>query len=97
MAQHRLSRATVAQGGWSVAPIVLNGVDLVNPLANPLIACSCGQYPGWYCDPCLTPLIERFSEAATPDARWALADELQTVVHDAVTFKPGGQFAGPPA
>lgn len=97
VAQHRLSRAPVAQGGWSVAPIVLNGVDLVNPLANPLMAYNCGQYPGWYCDPRLTPLIERFSEAATPDARRALADELQTVVHDAVTFIPGGQFAGPPA
>lgn len=97
VAQHRLSRAPVAQGGWSVAPIVLNGVDLVNPLANPLMAYNCSQYPGWYCDQRLTPLIERFSEAATSEVRRALADELQAVVHDAVTFIPGGQFAGPPA
>jgi peptide/nickel transport system substrate-binding protein len=97
VAQHRLSRAPVEQGGWSVAPIVLNGVDLVNPLANPLMAYNCGRYSGWYCDPRLTPLVERFSEAATPEDRKALMDELQTVVHDSVTFVLGGQFAGPPA
>ena len=97
VAQHRLNRAPVAQGGWSVAPIVLNGVDLVNPLANPMIAYNCGRYPGWYCDPRLDDLTARFSEAATPEARKALTDELQTVVHDAVTFIPGGQFSGPPA
>jgi peptide/nickel transport system substrate-binding protein len=97
VAQKRLSRATVANGGWSVAPIVLNGVDMVNPLANPLIAYNCTEYPGWYCDPRITPVVARFSEAATPEAQRAVADELQALVHEAVTFVPGGQFAGPPA
>ena len=97
VAQKRVSRAPVEQGGWSVAPIVLNGVDLVNPLANPLIAYNCAQYPGWYCVPGLSELSARFSEAATPEERRRLADEMQTVVHDQVTFIPGGQFAGPPA
>ena len=97
VAQKRLSRAPVGQGGWSVAPIVLNGVDMVNPLANPLIAYNCTDYPGWYCDPRLKDLTARYSEAATPEERRRLADELQAVVHDAVTFIPGGQFSGPPA
>jgi peptide/nickel transport system substrate-binding protein len=98
VAQHRLSRAPVAQGGWSVAPIVLNGVGLVNPLANPLVAYNCSEvWPGWYCDPKSTALLAQFSEAATPEARRDLADALQTAAHENVNFVLGGQFAGPPA
>ncbi|HEY4253015.1 MAG TPA: ABC transporter substrate-binding protein, partial [Roseomonas sp.] len=38
VAQRRLSREPVERGGWSAVPIVWNGVDLVNPLANPGVA-----------------------------------------------------------
>lgn len=98
VAQKRLSRAPVEQGGWSVAPIVLNGVDLVNPLANPLVAYNCAEnYSGWYCDGETTALLARYSEAATPEARRELADALQTAFHRNANYVVGGQFAGPPA
>jgi peptide/nickel transport system substrate-binding protein len=98
VAQHRLSRAPVPQGGWSVAPIVLNGVDLMNPLANPLSAYNCSEvWPGWYCDVQAKPLLARYSEAATPAEQKALADQIQAAVHANVNFVIGGQFGGPAA
>ncbi|WP_165943215.1 ABC transporter substrate-binding protein [Roseicella aquatilis] len=98
VAQRRLSRAPVEQGGWSVAPIVLNGIDAVNPLSNPLVAYNCSEvWPGWYCDPPTSRLLAEFSEAATPATRRALADRLQAAVHENVNFVLAGQFAGPPA
>jgi peptide/nickel transport system substrate-binding protein len=98
VAQRRLSRAPAEQGGWSVAPIVLNGIDLVNPLANPLVSHNCSEVqPGWYCDPRITPLLREFSEAAAPEARRALAERLQAAMHENVNFVIAGQFAGPPA
>jgi peptide/nickel transport system substrate-binding protein len=98
VAQHRLSRAPVPQGGWSVAPIVLNGIDLVNPLSNPIVAYNCSPvYPGWYCDEKLGALLAQFSEAAAPEDRKRLADAVQARAHEVVTYAIAGQFGGPAA
>ena len=97
VAQHRLSRAPAGQGGWSAAPLVLNGIDLVDPLANPLLTFNCSPVQlGWYCDPEITTLLARYSEAAAPERR-PLADRLQAAAHSDVTFVIGGQFAAPGA
>ena len=64
--------ATVAQKrlqktGWSIAPIVNNGIDLMNPLANPLVAYNCSpSSPGWYCDPKMTELLAQYAVANAP-------------------------------
>ncbi len=98
VAQARLSRAPVGQGGWSVAPLVLNGIDMVNPLNNPLLSFNCSPVqPGWYCDPAITALLARYSEAATPDMRGELAAKLQAAAVSDVTFVLGGQFGAPGA
>jgi len=98
VAQKRLSRAPVNQGGWSVAPLVLNGIDMVNPLNNPLLSFNCSPVqPGWYCDPAITTLLARYSEAATPDAQRELADTLQAAAISDVTLVAGGQFGAPGA
>jgi len=87
VAQKRLSRAPEDQGGWSAAPLVLNGIDLVDPLANPLLTFNCSPVqPGWYCDGEITTLLARYSEAATPETRRLLADKLQAAAHSDVTF-----------
>lgn len=98
VAQKRLSRAPADQGGWSAAPLVLNGIDLVDPLANPLLTFNCSPVqPGWHCDGEITTLLARYSEAATPETRRLLADKLQAAAHSDVTFVVGGQFAAPGA
>ena len=98
VARHRLSKAPVEQGGWSVAPVVQNGIDMVNPLANPIVGYNCtGLYVGWYCDKEAEGLLARYSEAATPEERRALADALQVSAHRNVNFAIAGQFGGPAA
>lgn len=96
VAQRRLSKAPVGDGGWSIVPVVWNGVDLVNPLANTGLAYNCvANYPGWVCDPAQTTLLRQLSEAATPEEKVRLADALQERFHDNVNFIIGGQFSVP--
>jgi len=96
VAQRRFSREPVEKGGWSVVPLISNGIDMVNPLANMGIAYNCidGQF-GWYCDPEQTPLLLQMAQAK-PEERKAIADKLQERFHANVNFILGGQFAGPP-
>jgi peptide/nickel transport system substrate-binding protein len=98
VAQRRLSRAPVEQGGWSLVPIVWNGIDLVNPLSNPAVSQNCSPHnPGWYCDEALKDLLNRFSEAATDADRKRLSAEIQAAFHRNVNLVMGGQFSAPAA
>jgi peptide/nickel transport system substrate-binding protein len=93
MQQRRLQRS-----GWSIVPVVYNGIDLMNPLANPLVAGNCvASAPGWYCDPEMTTLLRRYSEASDPAEQRQLADQIQVKFHDDVDYVIAGQFAAPPA
>ncbi len=98
VAQRRLSREPTDKGGWSLVPVVWNGIDLINPLANPGIAYNCvPHYPGWYCDPRQTALLAQLAVAADPAERRRLADALQAAFHDNVNYILGGQFSAPAA
>jgi peptide/nickel transport system substrate-binding protein len=97
VAQRRFNRGPVEQGGWSVIPIIWNGIDLINPFANPGVSNNCANYYGWYCDEETTGLLRQISEATTQEARRELADKLQIAFHRNVNVVLGGQFQGPPA
>jgi peptide/nickel transport system substrate-binding protein len=98
VAQRRISRAPVEQGGWSVIPIVWNGIDLVNPLADTAISTNCNEFnPGWYCDEKQTELLKRYSTAAGDEQRRELAGQLQAAFHRNVNYVLGGQFSAPAA
>jgi peptide/nickel transport system substrate-binding protein len=98
VAQMRLNRNPVDQNGWSVVPLVWTGFDMENPLANPAVVYSCtNAYPGWWCDPARTALIERFAAEYDMAKRRELAAEIQRSVHDNVSIVILGQFAGPSA
>lgn len=93
MQQRRLQRTA-----WSIVPVVLNGVDLMNPLANPVVAGNCFETaPGWYCDPRMTELLQRYAAATEPAEQRRLAEQIQVAAHDNVNYVIAGQFAAPPA
>lgn len=93
MQQRRLQRT-----GWSVVPIVTNGIDLINPVANPISAGNCfDAAPGWFCDPRMTELLRRYAVTSEPAQQKRLADEIQTAAHDNVNYIIAGQFAAPQA
>jgi len=93
VAQRRLKRT-----GWAVAPIVNNGIDLINPIANPLVAFNCSDVsPGWYCDPALAELLKSYATASDTRQQRDLAARIQAEMHRNVNYVIAGQFAGPPA
>jgi peptide/nickel transport system substrate-binding protein len=96
--QRRRSRAPVEQGGWSVVPIVWNGIDLVNPLSDPAVSYNCSETnPGWYCDAKLTELLRLYSASFDAAERKALAAQIQAEFHDNVNYVIAGQFSAPRA
>ncbi len=93
VAQRRLSKS-----GWGVAPVVYNGIDLMNPLASPLVSYNCTDNAlGWYCDPKMTDLLREYSEASDPAAQKRLKDAIQADFHDNVDYVIAGQFGAPGA
>ena len=93
MQQRRLQRT-----GWSIVPIVTNGIDLMNPLASQLVAGNCFETaPGWYCDPKMTDLLQRYAAAGEPEEQRRLAEQIQIAFHDNVNYVIAGQVAAPPA
>ena len=98
VAQRRLSKEPVEKGGWSITPVVWNGIDLINPLANPGVAFNCvPYYTGWYCDPKQTALLAQLAVTSAPEERRRLADALQAAFHENVDVIIGGQFSAPAA
>jgi peptide/nickel transport system substrate-binding protein len=98
VAQRRISKAPVEQGGWSVIPIVWNGIDLVNPLADTAISTSCNDFnPGWHCDPKQVELLKRYAVTIDEGQRRDLAGQLQAAFHENVNYVLGGQFSAPAA
>jgi peptide/nickel transport system substrate-binding protein len=98
VAQRRITKAPVEQGGWSVTPIVLNGIDLMNPLANTAISTNCNDFnPGWNCDEKQTDLLKRFAVTTDEEQRHELAAQLQAAFHQNVNYVLGGQFSAPAA
>jgi peptide/nickel transport system substrate-binding protein len=93
VAQRRLKKT-----GWALAPIVNNGIDLINPIANPLVAFNCSDVsPGWFCDPKMTGLLTSYATAGDAGRQRELRDDIQAAFHDNVDYVLAGQFAAPPA
>ena len=98
VAAARLSKAPVAQNGWSVVPLIFNGIDLLNPLTNLMVSFNClDGNPGWYCYPPMTPVLKDYSEATDPARQKQLADKIQEIFHENVNYVLAGQFSGPEA
>ena len=75
-----------------------NGIDLMNPLASQLVAGNCLETaPGWYCDPKMTDLLQRYAVTSEPGEQRRLAEQIQVAFHDNVNYVIAGQFAAPAA
>jgi peptide/nickel transport system substrate-binding protein len=98
VAEKRRSRAPVENGGWSVIPIVWNGIDMVNPLSDPAVSYNCSDSnPGWYCDVKLTELLQHYSATTDSIQRKELAEQIQIEFHSNVNYVLAGQFSAPTA
>ena len=90
------SRAPVEQGGWSVIPIVWNGIDLVNPLVQSggvakLQGVQSGLVLRHGPDRTVAPLRDGGRRGGAKD----LAAQLQAGFHRNVNYVLGGQYSAP--
>jgi len=98
VAERRRSKAPVAGGGWSVVPVIWNGIDLINPLADPTVSYNCSESnPGWYCDAAMTDLLRDYSATHDIARQKELADRIQAEFHSNVNVVLAGQFSAPRA
>ena len=98
VASRRLKKTPVADGGWSVSPLVMAGIDLVNPLAQQMVSLNCMENnPGWYCDPAINELLKAYSQASSPAESKKYRDGIQAIFHKNANYVLAGQFAAPPA
>lgn len=98
VAARRLKKSPGADGGWGVTPMVMTGIDLLNPLAQQMVSLNCMENnPGWYCDPAMNDLLKVYSQASIPADSNKYRDEIQAVFHKNVNYVLAGQFAAPPA
>ncbi len=98
VAQRRLTKAPAAQNGWSVVPLILNGIDLTNPLEDFMVSANClDGNPGWFCYPPLTQVLKDYAGATDLVKQKALSDKIQEMFHDNVNYVLAGQFSGPEA
>jgi peptide/nickel transport system substrate-binding protein len=98
LAQRRLKKEPLDQGGWNLMPVVWSGYDMINPLSHYATSYSCGgSYPGWNCDPEMPALVAQFEVETDDTKRQALADQMQGRVLDQAPQMFLGQFSPPTA
>ena len=81
--------------GWSLFPVYSNGADMDSPLTHFYITNNCADYPGWSCDPAITPLLRQFASTDIVSDRQAIAAKIQAAAYESVPSVMWGQFAIP--
>jgi peptide/nickel transport system substrate-binding protein len=93
MAQRRLSKAPVEQGGWSAFITGWTGGDILNPAVNPMMRGSGEKaFPGWADDPELETLRHNWAAATDPADRSRLATAIQIQAFKTLPYLPLGSF-----
>ena len=86
----------VAHGGWNLVPVVYTGFDMSDPLGNPGIGFNCSGNNTWgYCDPALTPLIQKFEAESDMAKRKDIAAQMNVLAIKNVNFPIDGEFSSP--
>jgi peptide/nickel transport system substrate-binding protein len=94
----RVEKKPVSEGGWNIVITAATAVDLMTPLTNIHINpyCDKGAF-GWYCDPKMADLQDRWTRATDPARSRMLAAEVQKQAYEAGAYVPLGQYTQPAA
>jgi peptide/nickel transport system substrate-binding protein len=92
----RASQKPPKEGGWNMFFTNWVAADILNPVAN---VSSSGKgkagWFGWYDDPKMEELRDKFARATSPDEQKKLAAEVQKQAYDNVAYIPLGQYTAP--
>jgi peptide/nickel transport system substrate-binding protein len=99
MAGRRSNKAKPSEGGWHIGLTFWPGLLISDPVGNTPMQASCDKaWPGWPCDAEHQALIDAYPEALTPEARMALAEQIQVSAYQKVVpYVPFGQWFAPVA
>jgi peptide/nickel transport system substrate-binding protein len=92
-----LLQRRVKKEGWSMFAVNSNGTDMSNPLTHFYVGSNCSDYPGWSCEPRMTPLMADFARAQTLPERRRIVDQIQALAYDNTPSVMWGQFTAPHA
>jgi peptide/nickel transport system substrate-binding protein len=94
----RVEKKPTSAGGWNLFITAWSAVDLVSPLSNGNLNALCdkGNY-GWYCDPKLTDLQDRWSRTTDPARSKTLAAEIHREAYTSGAYVPLGEYQQPGA
>lgn len=92
VATRRASKEPVADGGWNLFFTGWGFVDQSNPMTNVYVAGACDDgWFGWACSEELQQLRRQFADEMDPEVKKQLAERMQVLTHDLVSYVPLGQ------
>jgi peptide/nickel transport system substrate-binding protein len=92
VATRRASKEPVANGGWNVFFTGWGFVDQSNPMTNVYVSGDCeNAWFGWACSEELQELRKSFAVSDSAEERKQLAERMQDLTHDLVSYIPVGQ------
>ena len=93
VAQRRMNRGPLDQGGWSIACFASSGMDFVNPVTHTqLRSDGANAAPGWPDVPRIEDLRAQWLDAPDLAAQQAIARDLQTVGMEYLPYIPTGAY-----
>ena len=82
-----------SEGGWHAYLTAWSQVDLLDPLMMAFLAANCDKARvGWPCNADIEALRQQYAQADTQEQRFKIAEALQKLNAEQVTFAPLGEF-----
>jgi len=93
----RASQKPIKEGGWNMFFTNWVGADILNPVSNVSISGRGvkGGWFGWYDDPKMEELRDKFVRATVLDEQKKLAAEIQARAYEQVAYLPLGEYVIP--
>jgi len=96
MAQRRISKEPVDNGGWSAFITAWTGTDILNPAVNQMMRAGgvAHGWFGWADDPVLETLRDQWANAVDPAEQKRIATEIQVQAFKSLPYIPLGAVEG---
>ena len=95
----RASQKPVKEGGWNMFFTNWVGADILNPISNVSISGrgTKGGWFGWFDDPKMEELRDKFSRSTSLEEQKVIAAEVQARAYEQVAYLPLGEYRIPSA
>jgi peptide/nickel transport system substrate-binding protein len=92
----RAEKKAPEEGGWHLFHTSWIAPDVYNPVTNVGISGGCKEkgWFGWPCNEKMEALRTKWAHLTDPEARKAMAKEIQLEAYASVPYVPTGQFYG---